>query len=101
MSKADTYVVTQRWLMLQTSGGATACVGGGAGAAPTTNLLGFASRLDYNDKLQNNQRPVAEIGMTILPYQMSVYYIDRLYTREAEERAGGSFRIGSSGLCLW
>jgi len=40
--------------------------GGGASSVGTYGpLLGFAGELRYNDKLQNNQRPMAEIGMVI------------------------------------
>lgn len=43
--------------------------GGGVGAPASTYLLGFGSDLRYNDKLQDNQRPVAEISMQIQNYQ--------------------------------
>jgi hypothetical protein len=53
---------------LTTYGAALVYNGGGGSAAPTsTYLLGFGGDLRYNDKLQNNQRPVAEIGMQIQP----------------------------------
>lgn len=39
---------------------------GGQGLSTTSIInLGFQGRLDYNDKLQSDQRPVAEIGMTV------------------------------------
>lgn len=48
---------------------ATTCAispGGGVGA-PSEGILGFASRLDYNDKLVNDQRAVAELGIVMDP----------------------------------
>lgn len=40
---------------------------GGVGTPTSTYLLGFGGDLRYNDKLQNNQRPVAELGMQLQP----------------------------------
>lgn len=40
-------------------------MGGGWNLGSYGPILGFASDLRYNDKLQNNERPMAEQGMTI------------------------------------
>lgn len=39
--------------------------------APMGPLLGFAGRLDVNDKLQSGERPVAEVGLVVFPNQAS------------------------------
>lgn len=53
-------------------GGALAFSGGQGSSPPNSNILGFASYMNYNDKLQNNQRSVAEIGMVTLQYQPQI-----------------------------
>jgi len=42
---------------------------GGEGSSISGQSLGFVGDLRYNDKLQNNQRPVSEVGMVIPEYQ--------------------------------
>jgi hypothetical protein len=41
---------------------------GGEGAGINGQALGFSGDLRYNDKLQNDQRPVAECGMCLMEY---------------------------------
>jgi len=53
-------------------GGALGFTGGQGSSQPTQNILGFASYMNYNDKLQGNQRAVAEIGMVTLQYQPQI-----------------------------
>lgn len=48
--------------------GAAVSYTGGEGSGISGQSLGFCGDLRYNDKLQNNQRPVAECGMCLLEY---------------------------------
>lgn len=48
--------------------GAALTFAGGEGTSISGQSLGFCTDLRYNDKLQNNERPVAEAGMAIRPY---------------------------------
>ena len=42
--------------------------GGGASGVGSYTPLGFPGRLDANDKLQSDQRPVAEVGITVFQW---------------------------------
>jgi hypothetical protein len=42
--------------------------GGGSSSSSYLVPLGFQGQWQYNDKLQNNQRPVAEVGMQMMSY---------------------------------
>lgn len=48
--------------------GAAMSYNGGEGTDISGQSLGFCGDMRYNDKLQNNQRPVAECGMCLLEY---------------------------------
>lgn len=74
-------------------GGALGFSGGGDNSPPTSNLLGFASYMQYNDKLQANQRPVAEIGMVTMQYQPHIGVPAFGYVLGKHKR----MRTGSSG----
>lgn len=50
---------------LSVSGNALTIQGGGSGLLSSGPALGFMGELRYNDKLQSNQRPVAEQGMNV------------------------------------
>lgn len=74
-------------------GGALGITGGQGSNPPGSNLLGFASYLNYNDKLQGNQRPVAEIGMITLIWQESIQISGHGYVVGKQKRV----RVGRQG----
>lgn len=74
--------------------GATNMYGGAIGLASSgqgqsvsiASYLGFASYLNYNDKLQGNQRPVAEIGMQTNIWQDTIQVAGHGYVLGKQKR---------------
>lgn len=74
--------------------GALIVQGAGGASASAADYLGFRSDLRYNDKLQNNQRAVAEIGLSIASVAGQVDYATSIGSVIGKHKG---VRVGASG----